>query len=164
MSDRVEPSTEVGTERELVLGWLAFHRGTLATKCAGLTPEQLITRSVPPSRLSLLGLVRHMTEMERVYLNRPLRGLPVELLYCTEGDEEGDFESLRADRADVDLARWRSECESSDQLLVDFDMDEKRPSGRTTVRWLVQKLLGEYSRHNGHADLLRESIDGQTGE
>jgi hypothetical protein len=158
-----EPGIE-SIDREILLGWLAFHRGALEAKCAGLTAEQLLTRSVPPSPMSLLGLVRHLSEMERAYLNQPLRGLAVELLYCTDEDEDGDFESASAETAERDLAHWREECALSDELISTFELDAIRPGGRSSVRWLVQKVVGEYARHNGHADLIREAIDGSTGE
>lgn len=158
------PGTDVTAEAELVLGWLAFHRDALAAKCAGLTADQLVVRSVPPSAMSLLGLVRHLTEQERIF-NRRLRGLQVDLSYCTDGDPDGDFDSARAETADADFTRWRAERAVSDGLLAGLDFGARRPpSGAATVRWRVQKLLGEYARHNGHADLLREALDGATGE
>jgi hypothetical protein len=141
-----------------------LHRDALDAKCAGLTPEQLCRRAAPPSDLSLLGLVRHLTEMERSYLNQPLRGLAVEWLYCVADDPEGDIASVRPENAAADLDRWRAECALSDELLATFALDDVRPNGKSTVRWLVQKVVGEYARHNGHADLIREAIDGQTGE
>jgi hypothetical protein len=163
MADRV-PEPPNGSEREIVLGWLAFHRDALNAKCAGLTPQQLVIASAPPSDLTLLGLVRHLTEMERAYLNQPLRGLAVELLYCTDAEPDGDIGSVRAETAEADLARWHEECALSDELIAGFALDDVRPNGKSTVRWLVQKVVGEYARHNGHADLIREAIDGQTGE
>jgi len=150
-------------ERALLLGWLAFHRGALETKCAGLSGEQLVTHSAPPSDLTLLGLARHLTEMERVYLHQPLTGQPTSLLYCTDDDPDGDIASLDPAHAEADLARWREECAASDAALAGLALDD-RVGSRTTVRWLVQKVIGEYARHNGHADLIREAIDGQTGE
>lgn len=151
-------------ERALLLGWLAFHRGALEANCAGLTGGQLTIRSTPPSRLTLLGLVRHMTEMERAYLSQCLTGQPYESLYCPDDDPDGDFETLDPARADADIERWRLECRISDDAIAGFDaVDTKAPRGGT-VRWLLQKVIGEYARHNGHADLIREAIDGQTGE
>jgi hypothetical protein len=86
------------------------------------------------------------------------------LIYCTDDDPDGDFASVRADDAEADLARWHAECALSDELVAGFELDAVRPGGKSTVRWLVQKVVGEYARHNGHADLIREAIDGQTGE
>jgi len=164
MSDPRAPEPALDTaDRELLLGWLAFHRDALAAKCGGLTGEQLVTRSVPPSDLSLLGLARHLTEMERVYLHQALTGQPTSLLYCTDDDPDGDIASLDPAHAEADLARWQEECAASDAALAGLALDD-RVGSRTTVRWLVQKVIGEYARHNGHADLIREAIDGQTGE
>lgn len=152
-------------ERALLLGWLAFHRGALEAKCSDLTPEQLSAHAVTPSRLSLLGLVRHMTEMERVFLSLSLTGRPVDLLYCTDEDPDGDFESIDPQHAKVDLARWRSECKTADEAIVQIGTTDAHPPGReSTLRWHLQKVIGEYARHNGHADLIREATDGQTGE
>ncbi len=83
------------SERRLLLGWLAFHRDALAAKCEELTPGQLVARAAAPSALSLLGLVRHMTEMERVYLVYALGGGPLSLVYCTDEAPDGDIEGLR---------------------------------------------------------------------
>lgn len=152
-------------ERTLLVGWLQFHRDALASKCAGLSPEELARRSVAPSALSLLGLVRHLTEMERVYLGQPLTNTPWSMLYCTDDDSDGDFESAVPDDAAADIARWRAACGESDAALAPYsDLGAVAARGTGPVRWLVQKLIGEYARHNGHADLLREAIDGAVGE
>lgn len=164
MAERVPEPDLSASERDIVLGWLAFHRDALAAKCAGLSPEELVTASAAPSDLTLIGLVRHLTEMERAYLNQPLRGLPVQGLYCTDDDPDGDIASVRAETAEADVAHWREECARSDELIARFDLDDTRPGGRATVRWLVLKVVGEYARHNGHADIIRERIDGATGE
>ena len=146
-------------------GWLRFHRGALEAKCAGLASEQLVDRSVPPSRLSLLGLVRHLTEMERIFLALPLKGLPAQLLYCTDANPDGDFDLVRPEASEEDLQRWHSACAESDNALAVFaSLDVVVPKGTCNVRWLLQKLTGEYTRHNGHADLIRQAIDGATGE
>src|SRR5438477_12813819 len=92
----------LGDERALLAGWLDYYRASLLAKCEGLSGEQLVARSCEPSRMSLLGLVRHMTEMERVYGHR-LADVEVGFLYCTDEDEEGDFESVTAAGAAGDL-------------------------------------------------------------
>ena len=160
-----EPGATVADEQELLDAWLAFHRGALEAKCSGLTAEQLVTRSVAPSDLSLLGLVRHMTEMERVYLAQPLSGEETQLLYCTDDSPDGDFEDVDPDRAEEDLARWRAACARSDAALAAHpSLTAAAPGRSANARWLLLKVIGEYARHNGHADLIRQSIDGAVGE
>lgn len=162
---RVREPQDGTDERALLLDWLAFHRDALTAKCAGLDPEQLVRRAVPPSALSLVGLVRHLTEMERVYLSQPLTGQPTELLYCTNEEPDGDFAPDGPIDVAASIARWRAECTRSDAALANIaDVSVVSPGKRRTVRWLLLKLIGEYARHNGHADLVREAIDGQTGE
>jgi Protein of unknown function (DUF664) len=156
-----------GNERDILLGWLAFHRAALAAKCGGLTDGDLVTRSTPPSALSLLGLVRHLTEMERVYGVTAL-GPEGKLTFVygdyVDGGPEWDFdvdESMVAES----LSNWQREQQAVDSLLQQFEsLDAVGHRNGRTVRWNLQKLVGEYARHNGHADLLRERIDGATGE
>jgi Protein of unknown function (DUF664) len=150
-------------EETLLLGWLAYFRDAVRRKAAGLSPEQLIRQSTPPSSLSLLGIVRHLSEMERVYVHFALRGGELELRYCAH-DPEADIERLKTVDCDPSIAAWADDCQSSDALLRAWDLDAVTPGNGLTVRWNVMKLLGEYARHAGHADLLRESIDGETGE
>jgi len=152
-------------ERELLLGWLAFHRDALAAKCEGLTPGQLVQMSAPPSDLSLLGLVRHLTEMEHVYLVYALGGGTFGLVYCTDEQPDADIVGLSADMVSASLARWLDERGRADELLSsNRTLEETSAGNRYSVRWNLMKVIGEYARHNGHADLLRERIDGVTGE
>jgi hypothetical protein len=152
-------------ERDLLLGWLAFHRDALAAKCEGLAPEQLVQTSASPSDLSLLGLVRHMTEMEHVYLVYALGGGAFGLIYCTDEDPDADIAGLSAAMAPGSLDRWHEERTRADQLLSAAPALEAIASGnRFSVRWNLLKVIQEYARHNGHADLIRERIDGETGE
>ena len=160
-----EPSD--GDERSILLGWLSFQRDALKAKCVDLDPDQLVTRSVPPSPLSLLGLVRHLTEMERVYGVWALG--PREQLRRVWGDytDDGPEWDMDADASMVEesLAAWEREKAASDeQISAHTTLDSVGAGNARTVRWNLQKLIGEYARHNGHADLLRERIDGQTGE
>src|SRR3954451_24056508 len=99
-------------ERAALEAWLEYHRATLLVKCAGLTAEQLATRSVPPSTLSLLGLVRHMTEVERSWFRRRLEREDVPYLYCSEENQDGDFDDVDPARADDDLAAFEAELEA----------------------------------------------------
>ena len=170
MSDpRVQPPGTDG-ERAALAAWLTFQRDTLAWKCAGLSPEQVGLRSVPPSTMSLRGLVRHMTEVERHWAARMLAGRPGRFLYWDTDD--GDFEF--ADHDDpatawpADLARWREECAASDAVTGAMQLDdvgaETDHGYPFTLRWVLLHMIEEYARHNGHADLLRERTDGTTGD
>jgi hypothetical protein len=164
MADRAsEPAA--GSEGELLLGWLAFHRDALAAKCDGMSPEQLATMAVPPSDLSLLGLVRHLTEMERVYLVRALEGGELRLIYCTEAEPDGDIVGLTPDLSRASMDRWHEERAHADRLLAAAGaLDGTAPGNGRSVRWNLVKVIQEYARHNGHADLIRQSIDGAIGE
>jgi hypothetical protein len=162
------PEPVAGDERELLLGWLAFHRDALAAKCAGLDPDQLVTESAPPSDLTLLGLVRHMTEMEHVYLVHAVGGsggAPLAEVYCTGEEPDADIAGLEPGLAGPSLARWAEEMAAADRLLAGAGpLDGPVRGNSRSLRWNLLKTIGEYARHNGHADLLRERIDGATGE
>ena len=159
------PQPGDSSERELLLGWLAFHRDALAAKCDGMTPGQLVARPAPPSPLSLLGLVRHMTEMERVYLVHALGGGPLSLVYCTDDAPDADIEGLTAEMVPASMDNWRAEQARANVLLSSTAPVGARSAGnRLSVRWNLVKLIQEYARHNGHADIVRERIDGATGE
>jgi hypothetical protein len=156
-----------GDERIVLQGWLEFHRSALAAKCAGLDATQLVAASSPPSNLTLLGLMRHLTEMERVYLSYAL-GPKGELSFVygdyEEGGPEWDFD-VDVSMVDDSFTRWELERQAADALLQQHpSLDAIGTGNGRSVRWNLQKLVGEYARHNGHADLLRERIDGSTGE
>jgi hypothetical protein len=151
-------------ERSLLEGWLDYYRATLLAKCEGLTGEQLIVRSCEPSAMSLIGLVRHMTEMERVYGHR-LADFDTGFLYCTDENEEGDFEAVTAAGAAADLETFRAHCARTREIMAAHQLDDTfGPNQSHTLRWFCLYLIKEYARHLGHADLLRERVDGQTGE
>ncbi|MFE6051486.1 DinB family protein [Kitasatospora sp. NPDC056446] len=165
---RVDPPMAVD-ETATLTAFLDYHRATLALKCEGLTDDQLRLRSVPPSALSLLGLVRHMAEVERYWFQGILLGEEFDTgRYWTKADPDGDFGNV--DTADVaaDFAVWRAEIEAARRACAGLPLDTvgKRPRrGReVTLRWILAHMVEEYARHNGHADLLRESVDGATGE
>jgi hypothetical protein len=163
MSAKSEP--EDIDERAILLGWLGFHRTTLAEKCAGLSDEQLILASASPSDLTLLGLVRHLTIMERVYLSHPLGVASFDLIYCSDDEPDGDFAGLTASDVAPSMAAWQVEQRRADEGLVTVSsLDQRSDNVERSVRWLLVKVIQEYARHNGHADLLRERIDGATGE
>jgi uncharacterized damage-inducible protein DinB len=155
----------VAGERAMLETWLDWHRDTLARKCAGVPAEQLRQRAVPPSTMSLLGLVRHMAEVERAWFRRRIAGQDIARLY-SGADDDGDFDNV--DDADTEeaFATWRAECEAAREVMrgvetLDHTFDLR---GYTlSVRWVLVHMIEEYARHNGHADLLRERLDGSKG-
>ncbi|TDC47129.1 DinB family protein [Jiangella ureilytica] len=157
-SDGVSPDGELPTLQD----YLKSYRLTLLMKCDGLDAEQLATRSVPPSTMSLLGLLRHLAEVERDW--RGWVAEPVPKLY---GPRDADFDGAVADPAVVDaayaaLAREQAE---TDALLARFpDLGERVGSQGIAIRELWVHRVEEYARHCGHADLLRECIDGRVGQ
>ncbi|MFL6100399.1 MAG: DinB family protein [Actinomycetales bacterium] len=161
------PEPEILDERAGLEGWLDYHRDTLLMKCAGLTVEQLRERAVPPSSLSLLGLVRHMAEVERSWFRRRLAGQDLGYLYCSDDNEDGDFDDVDTADAEADFATYRSEVELARAAAAELPLDQQfvRPNRPTLdLRWIYLHMIEEYARHNGHADLLRERIDGVTGD
>ena len=167
-ADRTPPP-QVADERETLAAYLDFHRATLEVKCTGLSDGQLRERPVPPSKLSLLGLVRHVTEVERGWFGNCVARRGLRPLYYSEPDNlDGDFDDLDdAPVAEV-LAAWRATCNESREIVAAADsLDDLGTRGDgsdVTLRWVVVHMIEEYARHNGHADLLRERIDGATGE
>jgi hypothetical protein len=159
------PEPGADDEVGLLRGWLAFHRDALAAKCDGLTDAQLVEQSAPPSSLSLLGLVRHLSEMERHYLGNSISGDQLPLYYVTDEDEEADIENLDPSMVASSMSNWRAERQRCDEILDQHpSFDDRTPSGKRAIRWCVVKVLQEYARHNGHADIVRERIDGLRGE
>ncbi|MFG2331109.1 DinB family protein [Streptomyces sp. NPDC048604] len=151
-------------ERGALLDGLRHFRLTLEMKCAGLDPEQMARRSVPPSTMSLLGLVRHMAEDERHF--RRLAGEDSPRIYRTAEDRDADWNGAVADPAVVEEAwrRWRSEIELTDRFVAGFADLGARPGGEGQLREILMMQISEYARHCGHADLLRERIDGRVGQ
>ena len=165
---RSEPDFGLG-ERAMLESWLEFHRMTLMLKCEGLDDERRKARPVATSHLSLHGLVRHMAEVERSWFSRTLLADADEpYLYC-ERDVDDDRELVPLDAAvwEDDLATWQAECQRSRDNAAQLDLDyagRQRTGNAVTLRWIYHHMIEEYARHNGHADLLREAIDGATGE
>ncbi len=163
---RVEEPAD-GTEQELLVGWLRFHRDALRTKANGLTPGQLTTPAAAPSVLTILGLVRHLAEMERVYGAWAIGGTgPLTYVWgeYTDGGPEWDFD-VEPTLTEVSLTTWREGCAATDRAVAAAPSLDAAGSGNgRTVRWNLHKLVGEYARHNGHADIIRQRIDGATGE
>ena len=155
-------------ERTTLESWLDFYRATLAMKCDGLTEEQLCTASVPPSPLTLLGLVQHMAEVERNWFRRVLVGEHAPPIYDSQTDSNGpDGGFALAENVKFDAARQRWEAEIAQGRANCADRQLQQPSnfagGEVNLRWIYTHMIAEYARHNGHADLIRERIDGTTG-
>lgn len=153
-------------ERASLEGWLEFQRATLLVKSAGLAPEQLVVRSCPPSRLSLLGLIRHMTEVESWF--HDFDGEPATDGYWTEDEPDAAFENLDPATAAGDLSAFLASTARSRAAIAGFGLDDACPcpdcDEPASLRWVFEHMIEEYARHNGHADLLREAIDGATGD
>ena len=159
---------ETGDEKLLLDAFLDFHRETLRWKCAELTDEQLRSRPIESTSLSLLGLVRHMADVERSWFVHRFAGRDVALFYSSEDDPDAEFDGV--DTADVKAA-WatfdRAVAESrevSTGASLEAEFVHPRHQRAFSLRWVYLHMIEEYARHNGHADLLRERIDGATGE
>ena len=153
-----------GDDRPMLEGYLAWHRALLRHKCAGLNGEQLAQRSVPPSNLSLLGLVRHLAKVERKWFREIIAGQRLEPMYDAALGDDADFEDLDPARAESDYRRYLDECRRADDALAAASYDDTVMArvGEMSVRAVVVHLIEEYAQHNGHADLLRERVDGVT--
>jgi uncharacterized damage-inducible protein DinB len=158
----------VADERTSLREWLQFQRETLEWKCEGLDRDGLIARPIPSSLLSLHGLVRHMAEVERSWFRRALTGEDAGPLYYDDDQHpDGDFELI--DEADwsSDLATWKAECEHARALEAaapSLDVTGIRRGEPVDLRWIMVHMIEEYARHNGHADLISELIDGSVGD
>jgi uncharacterized damage-inducible protein DinB len=169
VDDPREGGPRLGGERATLTEFLRGQRLTLELKCAGLDAEQMARRSVEPSTLSLLGLVRHMAEVERKWFRIRFADRDEGNLYQTLDDPDGDFNGAVPDPAAVAdaWAAWREEMAFADEFIADHDFDYvgKDSQGEpVSVRELIVHMIEEYARHNGHADLLRERIDGRVGQ
>jgi uncharacterized damage-inducible protein DinB len=165
--ERIDPPL-VAQEREMLDAWLDFHRATLAVKCEGLTDDQLRARAVPPSSLSLLGLVRHMGEVERSWFRRVLGGEQAPPHYYSDENPDGDFDDVAGAGVAEAFGYWRDECAHARERVAaapSLDVTGTGRRGETySLRWIMVHMIEEYARHNGHADLLRERIDGTVGD
>jgi hypothetical protein len=169
---RVDPPVGAD-EKATLLGYLEFGRETLALKCAGLTPAQLALQPVRPSGLSLLGLIRHLAEVELMWFQNRLAGGHRPAIYVTDADIDADFhvpgDPARLGAAvEAAFATWRAQVAQANVIMAGVDdlgqLFVHEREGQLSVRWLLLHMIEEYARHNGHADLLREGIDGVTGE
>jgi uncharacterized damage-inducible protein DinB len=165
-TDRVEPPSIAG-EREMLRDFLDFHRGTLAMKCEGLSDDDLRRQSMPPSTLCLLGLVRHMAEVERQWFRRVINGEDIPLVWSADGDFQVAYDASEATGEEA-FAAWQAEVDQSRRIekeaaSLDVTGYAAKWGEDVSLRLVMLHLIHEYARHNGHADLLREGIDGVVG-
>ncbi|MET7868159.1 DinB family protein [Micromonospora taraxaci] len=165
-TERIGPPV-TGDERETLRAFLDFHRATLALKCEGLSDEDLRRQSMPPSTLSLLALVRHMAEVERAWFRRIIDGEDVPLVWSEVGDFQQAYDASSATRAET-FAAWEREVEHARRVeraapSLDVTGRNVRSGETVSLRLVMLHLIHEYARHNGHADFLREGIDGAVG-
>ncbi|HXL91444.1 MAG TPA: DinB family protein [Streptosporangiaceae bacterium] len=159
----------VGDEATILDAFLEFQRSTLLLKCAGLTAEQLADQAVPPSNLSLLGIVRHMVDVELTFFRHGLGGEqgPVPTVYARDDRPDAAFEEATADGAEADFARYAQECEAARKAVAGVSLEDQfllqSTVGPLNLRRAYNMMIEEYARHNGHTDLLRQAIDGSTG-
>jgi uncharacterized damage-inducible protein DinB len=161
---RTEPPT-TGDERAILLGLLEHQRQTLAWKCSGLTADQLREQAVPPSGISLLGLLRHLAKVERSWFGRVLAGEP-DWRPVWETDTAGGFDVTDADAAAA-VTVWQEACASSREFVnaaESLGITGTYDGQAFSLRYVLGHLIEEYARHNGHADFIRERLDGSTGE
>ncbi len=174
--DPRETGPTLGDERATLIDSLRRQRLTLEMKCAGLDAEQMARRSVEPSTMSLLGLVRHLAEMERATFRELMAAQDVPRLYCSDADRDGDFDGATPDARVVAEAweAWRSEADFATRFVAEapsLDITGDDPlnehgsgGGPMSLREAIVGMIEEYARHMGHADLLRERIDGRIGQ
>jgi uncharacterized damage-inducible protein DinB len=154
-----------GDDRPMLEGMLAHQRATLLRICAGLTAEQLALRPVATSNLSLLGLVRHLAKVERIWFRKRVAHQNIEHLHNFEAHDDTDFNVIDSSNAPQAVDQLREEWTHADRALIDIDLAATIAThhGEMSLRMVYLHVIQEYARHNGHADLLREAIDGTTG-
>jgi uncharacterized damage-inducible protein DinB len=168
--DPREAETSDTDERSILIDYLRRYRLTLQLKCADLDAEQMARRSVPPSTMSLLGLVRHMAEVERSWFRRVMAGEDAPKIYCTPESRDEDWDGARADDALVAAAwrDWQAEVSFAQDYVSRTDdlatPGTMRDGTTVPLRDVLVHMIEEYARHCGHADLLRECIDGRVGQ
>ena len=154
-------------EREALAAYLEHYRATVEMKCRGLTPEQLRRAAVPPSTLSLHGIVRHLASTERWWFQQNFERREVAFLFFTVEQPDLEFGPPPDADFEADLQAWRAECAASREIFAAHDLDDTaRPLDwyeDVDLRWLMLRMIGEYAQHCGHIDLLRERVDGRVG-
>lgn len=150
----------------MLKAYLEHHRESIELKCSGVPPQRMSERSVPPSTMSLHGLIRHLAGVERWWFAINFAGMDLPMLHYRDDDPDQDFESLDGDPLDA-MRVWRAECQRSREIVdAGTGLDQigvLARNGAYTLRWLMLRMIGEYAQHAGHADLLREGIDGAIG-
>ena len=164
--NRVGPPN-FGSEREMLRAFLDYHRATLAMKCDGLTDAELRKQSMPPSTLSLLALVRHMAEVERAWFRRVFEDHDAPMVWSDQIDFQAAYDASASTRAEA-FAAWEAEVETSRRIeraaeSLDLSGYQPRWEEDVSLRLVMMHVLLEYARHNGHADFLREGVDGTVG-
>jgi uncharacterized damage-inducible protein DinB len=161
-SDQRTDLPTVADERTLLTSFLDFHRDTLAWKCSGLTDEQLAVRSTEPSSMSLLGLLRHLTEVERGWFVSTIAGEEVTPVYSSAENWDEEFDQLDTHSVAEVYEAWLATCARSREITAarPLDFEGSKRGTAFSLRWVLIHLIEEYARHNGHADLIRERIDG----
>ncbi len=165
--ERIRPPDH-GDENTVLPAWLDYYRATLLVKCAGLTLEQLGRRAVAPSSLSLLGMLRHMTRVEQLWFDVRFAGHDVTRYYVDPNDLDAEFNDLDSAPLDDVVDGYRGACARSRELAAGHSLDERVKTiehhADVDLRCIYIHMIEEYARHCGHADLLRECIDGATGD
>jgi Protein of unknown function (DUF664) len=166
-ADTRQPLPRMGNEREILTAFLDWHRETFQLKCTGVPADRLNEMSVAPSALSLHGLLRHLAATERWWFRQQFAREPVAHLYYSDDDPNQDFEDLTGD-IDEAFTVWHEECQRAREIVAGAaSLDETGIQASTgepiSLRRILVHMIAEYARHNGHADLLRERIDGATG-
>jgi uncharacterized damage-inducible protein DinB len=165
-TERISPPL-TGDEREMLRVFLDYHRATLAMKCDGLSDEDLRKQSMPPSTLTLLGLVRHMAEVERTWFRMVLGRENIPLVWSDHGDYQAAYDATTSTRSEA-FDAWQAEVEHSRRIereaeSLDVTGYNPRWGEHVSLRLIMLHMMHEYARHNGHADFLREGIDGTVG-
>src|SRR5450756_734880 len=156
-----------GSERDMLRAFLDYHRATLSMKCGGLSDVELRRQSMPPSTLSLLGLVRHMAEVERAWFRRVFEDNSAPMVWSEEIDFQAAYDASGSTWAEA-FAAWEEEVENSRRIereaeSLDLPGHQPRWGEDVSLRMVMLHVRLEYGRHNGHADFLREGIDGTVG-
>jgi hypothetical protein len=156
-------------ERAMLEGFLDYHRGTMLWKASGLTGEQLVTAPIAPSALTMLGLIRHAALNERWWFRQQAAQLDIPDAYDLSENPDAELLVLDPTRAEEDFAIYRAEIAAAKEAVKDLPLDHEFPNRSPerppiTLRWVYLHMIEEYARHNGHADLIREQLDGLTGE
>jgi uncharacterized damage-inducible protein DinB len=162
--------TELTDEKSTLTEYLSVYRKTLEMKCADLNAEQMASRTVPPSPLSLLGIVRHMADVERSWFRRTMAGQDVPWIFRTDADRDAAWNGAVGDQKVVDTAwqAWRDEVAFAEHFVAESTdlgaLATMRDGGTISLREVLVHMIEEYARHCGHADLIRERIDGRVGQ